>query len=66
MTDHPELGFEPHFLEKLALGNGIAARLLSERGIKVVHDGGALNSQGLSDKVQDYLHSQEISNSEVA
>ena len=66
MIDHPELGYEPHFLEQLAWKDGAAARLLSEKGIKVVHDGGALNPRGLAEKVQKYLQSQNISNLKVA
>jgi hypothetical protein len=56
MMDHPELGYEPNFLEQLAWNNGEAARLIAERKIKVVHDGGALNPRGLAVKVQEYLY----------
>jgi hypothetical protein len=66
MIDHPELGYEPHFLEQLSWKDGAAARLLSEKRIKVVHNGGALNPRGLAERVQEYLHSQKISNLRVA
>jgi Acyclic terpene utilisation family protein AtuA len=66
MIDHPELGYEPHFLEQLAWKDGAAARLLSEKRIKVVHDGGALNPKGLAEKIQKYLQNQNISNLQVA
>ncbi|KAH8670322.1 hypothetical protein BGZ60DRAFT_33365 [Tricladium varicosporioides] len=66
MIDHPELGYEPHFLEQLAWKDGSAARLLSEKRIKVVHDGGALNPKGLAQKIQRYLHSKNITNLKVA
>ena len=66
MTDHPELGYESHFLEQLAWNDGAAARLVSEKGIKIVHNGGALNPRGLAEKVHGYLHSQAIPNLKVA
>lgn len=66
MIDRPDLGYEPHFLEQLAWNGGAAARLVAEKRIKIVHDGGALNPRGLAEKVQAYLKSQNISTLKVA
>ncbi|KXJ90408.1 hypothetical protein Micbo1qcDRAFT_226340 [Microdochium bolleyi] len=62
----PELGYEPNFLEQLAWHEGDAARLLAEKGIKVVHDGGALNPIGLAEKVDEYFRSLGITSVRVA
>ena len=64
--DHPDLGYEAIFLEQLAWNNGEAAKLIAERKIKVVHDGGALNPRGLAVKVQEYLSQCGITSLKVA
>lgn len=66
MIDSPELGYEPHFLAQLAWNDGDAARLLAQKKIKIVHDGGALNPQRLAEKVQEYLESLGIQSLKVA
>ncbi|KAF2837365.1 DUF1446-domain-containing protein [Patellaria atrata CBS 101060] len=66
LTTNPDLGYEPNFLEQLAWHNGDAARLVAKKGIKVVHDGGALNPRGLARKVNDYFHSLGIRDVKVA
>lgn len=66
MIDNPNLGYEPHFLEQLAWNNGDAARLVAEKKIKIVHDGGALNPRGLAEKVESYLRSIDIVTLKVA
>jgi hypothetical protein len=64
--DRPELGFEPHFLTQLKWKDGEAARLVAQKKIKIVHDGGALNPQALAEEVQAYLESQGIQSMQVA
>ncbi|KAF2794520.1 DUF1446-domain-containing protein [Melanomma pulvis-pyrius CBS 109.77] len=66
MIDRPDLGYEPHFLSQLAWNNGEAARIVAQKKIKIVHDGGALNPRGLAEKVQAYLQSQNILSLKVA
>lgn len=66
MIDRPDLGYEPHFLAQLAWGNGSAARLIAQKKIKIVHDGGALNPEGLADQVVKYLQTQNIDSLRVA
>ena len=66
MVHHPELGYEPHFLEQLSWKDGAAARLVAEKRIKIVHDGGALNPKGLAQRVHAYLKSQRITSLKVA
>lgn len=62
----PDLGYEPNFLEQLAWKDGAGARAIAERRIKVVHDGGALNPEGLAVKVDEYLRSLGIHDIKVA
>ncbi|KAH7029842.1 uncharacterized protein B0I36DRAFT_291615 [Microdochium trichocladiopsis] len=62
----PELGYEPNFLEQLAWQNGDAARLLAEKKIKVVHNGGALNPTGLAQRVDEYFRGLGITSVKVA
>jgi hypothetical protein len=66
MIERPDLGYEPHFLEQLAWNDGDAARLIAEKKIKIVHDGGALNPQALAEKVDSYLRSIDIFSLKVA
>ncbi|KPM38193.1 hypothetical protein AK830_g8366 [Neonectria ditissima] len=60
LQSRPDLGYEPNFLEQLAFKNGEAARAVANNGIKVVHDGGALNPRGLAEKVDSYFRSLGI------
>lgn len=55
LQTQPDRGYEPNFLEQLAWNNGAGARAVAERGVKVVHDGGALNPRGLAEKVDEYF-----------
>ncbi|KAF2735578.1 DUF1446-domain-containing protein [Polyplosphaeria fusca] len=57
LASNPTLGYEPNFLDQLAWQDGAAAKLLARRKIKVVHDGGALNPEGLARKVDEYFKS---------
>lgn len=66
MIDRPDLGYEPHFLAQLAWNNGEAARLVAQKKIKIVHDGGALNPKGLAEQVVKYLKTQHIDSLRVA
>ena len=66
MIDRPDLGYEPHFLAQLGWNNGEAARIVAQKKIKIVHDGGALNPKGLAEKVHEYLESQGITSLKVA
>ncbi|ORY09236.1 hypothetical protein BCR34DRAFT_603015 [Clohesyomyces aquaticus] len=66
LTTSPDLGYEPNFLDQLAWKDGVAARLLKEKGIKVVHDGGALNPEGLARKTAEYFKSLGIGGVRVA
>ncbi|EGY20099.1 uncharacterized protein VDAG_02115 [Verticillium dahliae VdLs.17] len=54
----PTLGYEPNFLEQ--------TRLVAEKRIKIVHDGGALNPRSLAEKTDAYLQSIGIHNLKVA
>ncbi|OLN91688.1 hypothetical protein CCHL11_06645 [Colletotrichum chlorophyti] len=62
----PELGYEPSFLEQLAWENGEAARLVAQKRIKIVHNGGALNPRGLAEKTNSYFKSLDIHHVKVA
>ncbi|KAF2025798.1 DUF1446-domain-containing protein [Setomelanomma holmii] len=64
--DRPDLGYEPHFLTQLRWNDGEAARLVAQKNIKIVHDGGALNPQTLAEEVHAYLESQGIRSLQVA
>lgn len=66
MNTNPDAGYEPNFLEQLAWEDGQAARLVAEKGIKVVHNGGGLNPQALALKVDAYLKSLGLSALKVA
>ncbi|KAJ4369559.1 hypothetical protein N0V83_005321 [Neocucurbitaria cava] len=66
MIDRPDLGYEPHFLSQLGWKDGEAARIVAQKKIKIVHDGGALNPEGLAEKVHEYLVSQSIHSLKVA
>lgn len=64
MIDHPELGYERGFLDQLAYKN--AAELVEQKGIKIVHDGGALNPEGLARETEKLLHSKGITSLNIA
>ncbi|KAF2254743.1 DUF1446-domain-containing protein [Trematosphaeria pertusa] len=66
LTTRPDLGYEPNFLEQLAWQDGAAAKLLARKKIKVVHDGGALNPEGLARKTDEYFKSLGIEGVRVA
>ncbi|KAF3800051.1 Peroxisomal multifunctional enzyme type 2 [Colletotrichum gloeosporioides] len=66
LQTRPELGFEPNFLEQLAWHGGDAARLVAEKRIKIVHDGGALNPRGLAERTDAYFRSLGIGDVKVA
>lgn len=66
LQSHPDLGYEPNFLEQLAWENGAGARAVASRRIKVVHDGGALNPRGLAVKVDEYFQLLGIHDMKVA
>ncbi|CAK7219507.1 hypothetical protein SBRCBS47491_003875 [Sporothrix bragantina] len=62
----PSAGYEGNFLQQLAWHNGDAARLLAEKKIKVVHDGGALNPKGLAEAADAYFRSLGITTVKIA
>ncbi|KAM0327094.1 hypothetical protein ACHAQA_006221 [Verticillium albo-atrum] len=66
LQTNPGLGYEPNFLDQLAWHHGDAARLVAEKRIKIVHDGGALNPRGLAEKADAYLQSLGIRDLKVA
>ncbi|KAH7119857.1 hypothetical protein B0J11DRAFT_570278 [Dendryphion nanum] len=61
-----DLGYETGFLEQLAWQKGEAAQLVARKGIKIVHDGGALNPAGLAQKVDEYFKSLGIQGVKIA
>jgi hypothetical protein len=66
-TQDPETsGYEPGFLDQLAYHDGDAARLLVEKRVKAVINGGALNPCGLASKVDEYLKSLGLSGLKIA
>ncbi|KAF2651226.1 DUF1446-domain-containing protein [Lophiostoma macrostomum CBS 122681] len=66
LTTAPDKGYEPGFLDQLAWQDGAAAKLIARKGIKVVHDGGALNPEGLAKKTDEYFKSLGIQGVKVA
>ena len=60
------MGYEPNFLDQLVWQDGAAAKLLARKKIKVVHDGGALNPEGLARKTDEYFKSLGIEDVKVA
>lgn len=66
MNTNPDAGYEPNFLEQLSWKNGEAARIVAEKGIKLVHNGGGLNPQALATKVDAYLKHLGLSTLKVA
>ncbi|TDZ14632.1 hypothetical protein Cob_v012535 [Colletotrichum orbiculare MAFF 240422] len=66
LQTQPELGYETSFLEQLAWHDGDAARLVADKGIKIVHNGGALNPRGLAERTRAYFGSLGIDGVKVA
>ncbi|KAF6824208.1 hypothetical protein CPLU01_10972 [Colletotrichum plurivorum] len=66
LQTQPDLGYEAGFLEQLAWHGGDAARLVAEKRIKIVHDGGALNPRGLAERTHAYLENLGIRGLRVA
>lgn len=66
LQSNPQLGYETSFLDQLAWHNGDAARLVAQKKIKVVNDGGALNPAGLAREVDRYFKSLDIGSVRVA
>lgn len=64
MLDHPDLGYERGFLDQLNYKN--AAELVLQKGIKIVHDGGALNPEGLARETEKLLKEKGIESLKVA
>lgn len=64
MMDKPELGYEQGFLSHLSWKN--AAEVVAEKGIKLVHDGGALNPRGLCLAVKKLLEEKKLSHVKIA
>ncbi|KAK7040851.1 hypothetical protein VNI00_009447 [Paramarasmius palmivorus] len=64
MMDNPELGYEVPALTQLKWMN--AAEEIAKQGIKVVHDGGALNPYGLYKATKEYLAEKGLSHVKVA
>lgn len=58
MIDHPELGYEQSPLIQLRWAT--AAEEIVNRGIKWIHDGGALNPRGLYEETKKYLNSKGL------
>ncbi|KAE8377931.1 hypothetical protein BDV26DRAFT_304669, partial [Aspergillus bertholletiae] len=62
--EHPELGYEKGFLTHLSYKN--AAEIIAQKGIKIVHDGGALNPYGLYKATKELLESKGLGDVKVA
>ncbi|KAJ4482546.1 hypothetical protein J3R30DRAFT_3286185 [Lentinula aciculospora] len=58
MNDHPELGYEQSPLIQLRWAT--AAEEIVDRGIKWVHDGGALNPRGLYEEIKRILNDKGL------
>ncbi|KAI2484269.1 DUF1446 domain containing protein [Pyrenophora tritici-repentis] len=63
MKQDPTKGYEPSFLRQL---DHDTAHIVAKRGIKIVHDGGALNPKGLAQKCVELLQSYGINQLKVA
>ncbi|KAG9383778.1 DUF1446 domain containing protein [Pyrenophora tritici-repentis] len=63
MKQDPTKGYEPSFLRQL---DHDTAHTVAKRGIKIVHDGGALNPKGLAQKCVELLQSYGINQLKVA
>ncbi|OHW97486.1 DUF1446 domain-containing protein [Colletotrichum incanum] len=66
LETQPDLGYEPNFLDQLAWHNGDAARLVAEKRIKIVHNGGALNPRGLAERTDAHFKNLGIHDVKVA
>jgi len=54
----PDKGYEAGFLEQL---DQESAQIVAEKGIKLIHNGGALNPRGLADATKAMLKSYRVS-----
>ncbi|KAF5625192.1 duf1446 domain protein [Fusarium tjaetaba] len=59
----PAMGYDGNFLRQL---DRETAHIIADKGIKVIHDGGALNPKGLAQKCQELLQSYGITSLKVA
>lgn len=66
LETRPDLGYEANFLDQLAWNDGEAARLVANNRIKIVHDGGALNPEGLAIAADKYFKSLGINTVKIA
>ncbi|KAL0578130.1 hypothetical protein V5O48_003873 [Marasmius crinis-equi] len=64
MIDHPELGYETSALTQIKWLT--AAEEIAKKGIKVIHDGGALNPFGLYKAVKQYFQEKGLGHVKVA
>ncbi|RSL74117.1 hypothetical protein CEP53_000441 [Fusarium sp. AF-6] len=64
IREHPELGYETAFLTHL--GWKTAAAEVVSRGIKVVHNGGALNPRGLYEATTKFLAGKGLTGVKIA
>ncbi|KJK67237.1 Protein of unknown function DUF1446 [Aspergillus parasiticus SU-1] len=62
--ENPELGYEKGFLAHLNYMD--AAEIIAQKGIKIVHDGGALNPYGLYMATKELLESKGLGDVKVA
>ncbi|KAE8405038.1 hypothetical protein BDV37DRAFT_282273 [Aspergillus pseudonomiae] len=61
--EQPDLGYEKGFLAHLNYRN--AAEVIAQKGIKIVHDGGALNPYGLYKATKELLESKGLGDIKV-
>ncbi|OGM47930.1 hypothetical protein ABOM_002719 [Aspergillus bombycis] len=61
---YPELGYEKGFFTHLNYKN--AAEVIAQTGIKIVHNGGALNPYGLHKATKELLESKGLGDVKVA
>ncbi|KAE8353372.1 hypothetical protein BDV28DRAFT_157065 [Aspergillus coremiiformis] len=62
--EYPERGYETAFLAHLSHKN--AAEVIAQKGIKIVHNGGALNPYGLYKATKELLERDDLGNLKVA
>ncbi|TLD17225.1 uncharacterized protein PgNI_00424 [Pyricularia grisea] len=59
----PKKGYEPGFLRQL---DRETAHIIAKNGIKVVHDGGALNPESMARETRELLHSYGVTGLKIA
>ena len=64
MRENPSLGYERGFLTHLSFKN--AAEEVCKKGIKLIHDGGALNPRGLFLATKELLASKGLNGVKIA